>query len=79
MVKGHLYYNANLYRHAVNCYKNVPDNIALKDSLQIRSALLPMEQGPDSHTGNAGFCLPDCWKYLLKAFAAVEGQEFRGY
>ncbi len=40
MVKGHLYYNANLYRHAVNCYKNVPDNIALKDSLQTRLIVL---------------------------------------
>lgn len=40
MVKGHLYFKAHLYRHAVNYYKNIPDDKSLRDSIHIRLKIL---------------------------------------
>ena len=40
MEKGNLYFKAHLYRHAVNYYKNIPDDKSLRDSIHIRLKIL---------------------------------------
>ena len=40
MEKGNLYFKAHLYKHAVNCYKDIPDDESLRDSIHTRLKIL---------------------------------------
>lgn len=72
MVKGHLYSKANRYRHAVECYRKVPDAPELADSLLTRLDVLKFMMDAYDILGEEKALAEVAYRIIREAGAAGE-------